>query len=167
MTDILKNSDYIKKTLSGAIIEAYKKDKQEVIVIDAKQIRQVATILKKELGFDMLLDISAIDWKKFPDKKNHRFELDYFFYNTKTAERVQIKAPVADEINPEVDEITSIYASANWCERECWDMMGIKFRGHPNLKRLLMWEEFIGYPLRKDYPTNRRQPVPVANKMLD
>ena len=59
----------------------------------------------------------------------------------------------------EVDSLTSLWAGADWLEREVWDMFGIRFRGHPNLKRILMYDEFVGHPLRKDYPVNKRQPL--------
>ena len=81
-------------------------------------------------------------------------------------ERVQLKVACLDDQNPEVDSIVEIYEIADWMERECWDMMGIRFNGHPNLKRLLMWEGFEGHPLRKDYPLNKRQPIPVSMKEL-
>jgi NADH-quinone oxidoreductase subunit C len=63
------------------------------------------------------------------------------------------------EDDPEVDSVTPLWAGADWLEREVWDMFGIRFRGHPNLKRILMYDEFVGHPLRKDYPVDRRQPL--------
>ena len=87
-----------------------------------------------------------------------RFELVYHFYSLPLNQRIRIKVPV-EESDPVVDSLTVLWASANWFEREVWDMFGIKFRGHPNLKRILMYEEFVGYPLRKDYPVNKRQPL--------
>jgi NADH-quinone oxidoreductase subunit C len=64
-----------------------------------------------------------------------------------------------EENSPEIETLTDLWPIANWLEREAWDMFGIKFLGHPNLKRLLMYEEFVGHPLRKDYPYNKRQPL--------
>jgi NADH-quinone oxidoreductase subunit C len=69
-----------------------------------------------------------------------------------------VEVPV-DEDDPEVDSLTSLWAGADWLEREVWDMFGIRFRGHPNLKRILMYDEFVGHPLRKDYAVNKRQPL--------
>jgi NADH/F420H2 dehydrogenase subunit C len=166
MNSELKNTDYLKKTLSGAVIVAVRKYNQEVITIDAAKLRDVAKVLRNELGFEMLLDVSALDWKKWKPVQLHRFEIDYFFYSVKNNERVQLKVTVLNDANPEVDSITDLYPSANWAERECWDMMGIKFHGHPNLKRLLMWAEFKGHPLRKDYLLDHRQPIPVAEDLL-
>ena len=72
--------------------------------------------------------------------------------------RLRLAVPV-EETDPEVDSLTPLWAAADWLEREVWDMFGIRFEGHPDLRRLLMYEEFVGHPLRKDYPINRRQPL--------
>ena len=71
---------------------------------------------------------------------------------------LRINVPVPGE-KPELDTITDLYPAANWLEREVWDMFGVRFSGHPNLERILMWEGFEGHPLRKDYPKERRQPL--------
>ena len=87
-----------------------------------------------------------------------RFEVVYHFFSLPLKARIRVKVPV-EEGQPEVDSLTSLWAGANWFEREVWDMFGIRFRGHPHLKRLLMYAEFEGHPLRKDYPVNRRRPL--------
>ena len=87
-----------------------------------------------------------------------RFEVVYHFFSLTQRQRLRVKVPV-EESNPEVVSLTSLWNSANWFEREVWDMFGIRFKGHPSLKRILMYEEFEGHPLRKDYPVNQRQPL--------
>ncbi len=87
-----------------------------------------------------------------------RFEVVYHFFSLLLKARLRVKVPV-EESDPEVDSLAGLWASANWFEREVWDMYGIRFRGHPNLKRILMYAEFQGHPLRKDYPVNKRQPL--------
>ena len=82
----------------------------------------------------------------------------YHFYSLKNNQRLRVKVPV-DEKDPQVDSLTGFWASANWYEREVWDMFGIKFKGHPDLKRILMYEEFKGHALRKDYAFDKRQPL--------
>ena len=82
----------------------------------------------------------------------------YPFYPAQRKQRSRLVVPV-EEADAELDSLTSLWAGADWLEREVWDMFGIRFRGHPNLKRILMYEEFEGHPLRKDYPVNRRQPL--------
>ncbi len=87
-----------------------------------------------------------------------RFEVVYHFFSLSLKRRVRVKVPV-EETSPEVDSLTPLWATADWFEREVWDMFGIRFRGHPDLRRILMYEGFEGYPLRKDYPVNKRQPL--------
>ena len=87
-----------------------------------------------------------------------RFEVVYHFFSLPLKSRIRVKVPV-EESDPMVASLTALWASANWFEREVWDMYGIRFRGHPDLKRILMYEEFVGHPLRKDYPVNKRQPL--------
>jgi NADH-quinone oxidoreductase subunit C len=87
-----------------------------------------------------------------------RFVLVYHFFSLSLKHRLRVEVPV-EEDDPEVDSVTSLWAGADWLEREVWDMFGIRFRGHPNLKRILMYEEFVGHPLRKDYAVNKRQPL--------
>ncbi len=87
-----------------------------------------------------------------------RFEVVYHFFSVSLNHRLRVKVPV-EEADPVVDSLTSLWGSADWFEREIWDMVGVRFRGHPNLKRILMYEEFEGHPLRKDYPVDQRQPL--------
>lgn len=87
-----------------------------------------------------------------------RFELVIHFFSLPLKHRIRIKVPV-EESQAEVDSLTGLWPAANWFEREVWDMFGIRFKGHPNLKRLLMYDQFAGHPLRKDYPVNKRQPL--------
>ena len=87
-----------------------------------------------------------------------RFEVAYHFYSTARNHRLRVKVPLA-EADPVVASLTELWQSANWFEREVWDMFGIRFTGHPNLKRILLYEPFQGHPLRKDYPVTKRQPL--------
>ena len=87
-----------------------------------------------------------------------RFVVVYHFFSLPLKHRLRVEVPV-EEADAEVDSLTSEWPSADWLEREVWDMFGIRFRGHPNLKRILLYDEFVGHPLRKDYPVNRRQPL--------
>ena len=108
-----------------------------------------------ELAFNFLMDITAVDYLS---KKDERFEVVYHFYSLKYNHRLRVKIPVTEE-DCVAESITPFWKTANWYEREIWDMYGIKFRNHPNLRRILMYEEFKGHPLRKDYPINKRQPL--------
>lgn len=87
-----------------------------------------------------------------------RFEVVYHLVSLRRQRRLRLKVPV-EETEASVPSVTSVWKGANWFEREAWDMFGIMFKGHPNLKRLLMYDSFQGHPLRKDYPVNKRQPL--------
>jgi NADH-quinone oxidoreductase subunit C len=90
-----------------------------------------------------------------------RFVVVYHLFSLPLKHRLRVEVPIeeVDGADPEVDSVTPFWAGADWLEREVWDMFGIRFRGHPNLKRILMYEEFVGHPLRKDYAVNKRQPL--------
>ncbi len=96
-------------------------------------------------------------WPGPPDAA--RFAVVYHFYSMAKKHRLRLQVPLEDETSPEVDSLVSLWPGANWLEREVWDMFGIGFRGHPDLKRILMYEGFEGHPLRKDYPVKKRQPL--------
>jgi NADH/F420H2 dehydrogenase subunit C len=159
-------ADYLKKTSDDLVQKSYPVFENEVIEVGAAHLKPAMKILKEELGFTTLLDIICVDWSASKTQKtNSRFELSYLLFNTEKNERVQVKVFLNDE-KPEVVSLCDVFGSANWAERECFDMMGIIFTGHPNLKRLLMWDEFEGHPLRKDYALDKRQPIPVLAKLL-
>src|SRR6202012_1256847 len=110
------------------------------------------------VAMNFLADLTAVDYFG----REPRFEVVYHLRSFKTGARLRVKALVAEPEDgsvPACDSVVSVWASANWMEREVWDLYGIKFRGHPDLRRILMYEEFVGHPLRKDYPKEKRQPL--------
>ncbi|HEX8683074.1 MAG TPA: NADH-quinone oxidoreductase subunit D [Ardenticatenaceae bacterium] len=114
------------------------------LVVERERLLAVATVLRDELGFDLLSNLTAVD---YPD----RFEVVYHLFSiTQGGPHVYLKVH-ADKEDPVVPSLMSLYRSVDWQERETYDMYGIRFAGHPNLKRILMWEGFEGFPLRKDY----------------
>lgn len=100
----------------------------------------------------------AETWERGVSNDEHRFEVVYHFYSTRYNRRIRVKVPLT-AADPVVDSLTPLWEGANWFEREVWDMFGIRFTGHPDLRRLLMYGEFEGHPLRKNYPFNKRQPL--------
>ena len=111
------------------------------------------------LAFDVLMDLTAVDYLKFPGREDGpRFEVVYHLYSITHNHRLRLKVRV-DEDDASVPSVVALWPIANWLEREAWDMFGVRFEGHPDLRRLLMYEEFVGHPLRKDYPISRRQPL--------
>ncbi len=107
-----------------------------------------------DLDFDMLIDVTAVDYLG----REPRFEVVYQFLSLEKNHRLRVKIRVP-ESDVRVHSLVEIWKSANWLERETWDMFGVRFDGHPDLRRILMYEEFVGHPLRKDYPVNKRQPL--------
>jgi NADH-quinone oxidoreductase subunit C len=107
---------------------------------------------------NMLLDVTAVDWL---DRREPRFDVVYQLLSLTHLHRLQVKVPI-DEDSAEVDSLRPLYSSANFLEREVFDMYGIRFRGHGDLRRILLYDEFVGHPLRKDYPLRGKQPrVPL------
>ena len=119
------------------------------VKLDKKNIVKVCKFLKEneELEFKLCEDVTAIDWAKRTD----RFTVVYHIFSLKHNFRLRLKADV-DESDCSIDTVTSVWKSANWAEREAYDMYGIKFKGHPDLRRMYMPEEFEYHPLRKDFP---------------
>ncbi len=140
----------------GDIREAALSNGQAVAVIAPDALSRIMEFLKTDarLLFNVLLDITAVD---FADRES-RFDVVYHLLSMPFSQRLRIKVAVSGE-KPAVDSLTSLWDSANWLEREVWDMFGIQFVGHPNLKRILLYPEFEGHPLRKDYPIRKRQPL--------
>ncbi len=153
----------VQEQFPQAVIETHAFRGDETVIIRADALRAVAKFLKTnaELDFNFLMDLTAVDYLFYAGgriQKECRFEVVYHFLSLKHNHRLRIKVPIA-EANPEVDTLSDLWPSANWYEREVWDMFGIRFKGHPNLKRILMYEEFQGHALRKDYAFDKRQPL--------
>jgi NADH-quinone oxidoreductase subunit C len=166
---------------------AYRGD--QTVVVRPEFLLPIARFLKEDpdLQMNLLVDVTAVDYSTFgkspapaffassgiavrpssqiPDEDpwpgppaKARFAVVYHFYSIDHKHRLRLVVPV-EETEAELDSLTPLWAGADWLEREVWDMYGIRFRGHPNLKRILMYKEFEGHPLRKDYPVNKRQPL--------
>ena len=126
-----------------------------VLQLAPAQVSGAVRTLRDRLGFDMLLDLTAVDWLA---KQEPRFEVVWHFFATATQTRVRVKTRVA-ESHPVVDSLTSLYGSAAFMERECHEMFGVRFEGNADLRPILLYEGFVGHPLRKDYPKDREQPL--------
>lgn len=120
------------------------------IIVAPERLYAVLEALKQGAGFDMLIDITAADYLYYPDAKD-RFGVIYCLLNTQTGERIYVKTHV-NEPDLTIPSACPLWKGADWMEREVYDMYGIVFEGHPDLRRILMPDEFTGYPLRKDYP---------------
>ncbi len=111
------------------------------------------------LDFEMLIDLTAVDRSALPgDAQGPRFEVVYQLYSLQKKQRLRVKAAVPPDAG-EIESVASLWPAADWMEREAWDLYGIRFAGHPDLRRILLYEEFEGHPLRKDHPKQGRQPL--------
>jgi len=141
---------------------------QTQVAVPAENLTAVVRFLKDEpaLAYDMLSDITCVDYLNFPGAKN-RFGLVYVLNSVNAGTpRLTIRV-FLNEPEIEVDSLVPIYAGAEWLEREVFDMFGIRFRGHPDLRRILTWDDFVAHPLRKDYPVTgkgEREAYPVINR---
>ncbi|HVM62311.1 MAG TPA: NADH-quinone oxidoreductase subunit C [Verrucomicrobiae bacterium] len=120
---------------------------ETTVTIAREKIVVACEFLKKECGFDMLTDLSGVD----NYGEDPRYEVDYLLYSLAEKCHLRLKVRVSED-DMIVDSVTGIWRGADWHEREAFDMFGIRFRGHPNLKRIIMWEGYPYHPLRKDFP---------------
>jgi len=179
----------VKDRFPHAVLASHAYRGDATVLVAGEFLLEVARALKEDPTFQMsfLMDLTAVDFSAFGTKRSPaffahsgvavrpnpeipdedpwpgipagaRFVVVYHFFSLPLKHRLRVEVPV-EEADPEVDSLTSLWNGADWLEREVWDMFGIRFRGHPNLKRILMYEQFVGHPLRKDYPVNKRQPL--------
>ncbi|MEY2531187.1 MAG: NADH-quinone oxidoreductase subunit [Verrucomicrobiota bacterium] len=116
-------------------------------IISPSDLREIAKFCRDELSFDYLIDITSID----NSGQEPRFEIVYELYSMTLAVHLRLKLRVSEDVGA-VDTVSDIWPTANWHEREIYDMMGLKFNGHPDLRRILMWEGYPFFPLRKEFP---------------
>lgn len=135
--------------VGDAIVNAKEQVGEITLLIDRDRIVDVCRSFKED-GFVYLVDLCGVDYSKYPNHTGPRFSVVYTLYSFQKNARVRLRV-WTDEATP-VPSVTSVWKTANWHERETFDMLGITFAGHPNLERILMWEGFNGYPLRKDFP---------------
>jgi len=148
------------KRFASFVVDTHAQCGDETVVLRREGLVPVVEFLKTdpEMAFDMCIDITAVDKLGFPEHTGPRFEVVYHFYSLRHRHRIRLKVPVEQD-DPVVDTLSFLYKGANWFEREVWDMFGIRFRGSPDHRRILLYEEFEGHPLRKDYPQRGYQPL--------
>lgn len=136
------------------------------LLVDSKDLRSTLLKLKKDEDFTILLDMTAVDYSKFPDSTPSRFAVVYVLRSSDFKKETTVKAFVSDE-TLSVDTVCDIFASANWAEREAYDQYGVIFLNHPNLKRVLNHKQFVGHPLRKDYKITQGQICTETEDLMD
>jgi NADH-quinone oxidoreductase subunit C len=151
-----KALDRLKEQFGDAVLSTHSQHGDDTAVIARERIREVLTFLRDdpELAFNYPVDLTCVDHYG----REPRFEVVYHLYSIDKKHRVRVKCGVPEE-DPVIDTAAVLFPAWNWFEREVWDMFGVKFAGHPDLRRLFMYESFVGHPLRKDYPKDKRQPL--------
>ena len=148
----------LKTRLRDGVLSTHSQCGDETAVIERSLLHETCRWLHddEDLAFTMLSDLTAADYLTMG--RSPRFEVVYHLYSVSKKHRLRIKVGVPAD-DAAVDTVSDIWANANWCEREVWDLYGIRFEGHPDPRRILLYEEFVGHPLRKDYPKHKRQPL--------
>jgi NADH-quinone oxidoreductase subunit C len=151
--------DKLKARFGTSILETHSDFGDDTAVVEPSQWRAVCRYLREEpsLDFDLPVDLCGVD---YPDRVP-RMEVVMHLYSVAQRHRIRLKARVGDEDmqGAELESVTAIWPGMNWLEREVWDMSGVRFSGHPDLRRILMYPEFEGHPLQKSYPADRTQPL--------
>jgi len=152
--------DMLKERFGAAILETHSNFGDDTALVDPVVWQAVAQFLRDDpaLDFDMPIDLCGVD---YPSRTTGRMEVVMHLYSVSKGHRIRVKTRVGDEEmnGAEIDSVTPIWAGMNWLEREVWDMSGVRFRGHPDLRRILMYPEFEGHPLQRTYPADRTQPL--------
>ncbi len=146
----------LRSRFGAKILDSHERLGEETLVVARDGALEIFRHLRDdpEMAFDVLMDLTAVDYLG----RSPRFEVVSHLLSLRKGHRLRVKIGVDGE-DPWVHSLADLWQSANWAEREAFDMFGIRFEGHPDLRRILMYDSFEGYPLRKDYPVARRQPI--------
>lgn len=144
--------EQLQAAFSGLAVSEFRG--QTRVVVPPAALHDLLKFLKQHLGFEMLVDVTCVDYLHYRGAKD-RFGLVYLLANVETNQRLTVRTMVNDP-QPTVPTAVDLWEAANWLEREVWDMFGICFAGHPDLRRILLPEQFTAHPLRKDYPLQGR-----------
>lgn len=167
METTLPNTQLLMSEFGDRIVATHAFRGDETAIVQREALLPILGFLRDDprMDFNFLMDVTCTDYLTYPEPRAARFEVVYHLYSLRLGHRLRIKAAVAT--GERVASATPLWASADWAEREAWEMYGVVFDGHPNLKRLLTHIEFVGHPLRKDYPLRKRQALSEADTMVD
>jgi len=164
--------DLLQEKFGAAILATHAQFGDDTAVIEPGSWRAVALFLRDDprLGMNMFTDLCGVDYLNQRGEDEPRFEVVCHLRSLQYAHRIRIKSRIGDAEGEtvEIDSLVPVWKGADWFERETFDLMGITFKGHPDLRRILMYPEFKGAPLRKDYPASKTQPlIPYREGTLD
>jgi NADH-quinone oxidoreductase subunit C len=150
MTDMAENNRAVmklKEKFASSILDVKEFRGEVTVTIKKEDVVEVCRFLKENLQYNLLTDVTAVDYLG----KDPRFLVVYNLYSIPNKDRLRLKAPVG-ESDTTIDSVIPVWTTANWLEREVYDLFGITFNNHPDLRRILMTDDWVGHPLRKDYP---------------
>lgn len=152
--------DILKSKFGAAILETHDHRGDDTAVVEPARIRDICAFLKEDerCAFDMPIDVTGVDYSRYPGARDWRFEVVYHLRSTRHNHRVRLKARL-DGGAPALPSVRPVWRGVDWYEREVFDMFGVRFEGHPDLRRILTYPEFKGHALRKDYPVRGYQPL--------
>jgi len=163
MADMAENHRAVVKLrerFASSLIDV-KEFRGEVTVTVAKEsIVEVCRFLKESLAYNLLTDVTSVDYLG----QEQRFMMVYNLYSIPNKDRLRVKAPVAEE-KASIATVSTVWSTADWLEREVFDLFGIRFEGHPDLRRILMTDDWVGHPLRKDYPLQGPDREPYKGRL--
>ena len=151
----------LKEQFAAAVIDVVEFRGEVTVTVKKDAILEVLQYLKQSLQFNLLTDVTAVDYL---GKQDPRFMAVYNLYSIPNKDRLRVKAPVADD-DCRIDSVSDIWKSAIFLEREVYDLMGIVFTNHPDLRRILMTDDWVGHPLRKDYPVQGPDREPYKGRL--
>lgn len=150
----------IKARFADEVLDVVEFRGETTVTVKKEQIVDICKFMRDDLGYNLLCDLCAVDYMG----QAPRFMVVYNMYNITTKQRFRIKAPV-EEQDAVIDTVCTVWGTANWLEREVWDLMGIDFADHPDLRRILMPADWEGHPLRKDYPVQGPDREPYQGRL--
>ncbi len=151
----------LKEKYAASIIDVVEFRGEVTVTVAKSAIIEILSFLKKSLTYNLLTDLTAVDYL---GKKEERFMMVYLLYSIPNKDRLRIKTPVA-ETDCTIPTAIPVWKTANWLEREVFDLFGITFSGHPDLQRILMADDWVGHPLRKDYPLQGPDREPYKGRL--
>jgi NADH-quinone oxidoreductase subunit C len=163
MADMAENNravQKLKEKFANSLIDVKEFRGEVTVTVRKEDIVAVCRFLKTDLSYNMLTDVTAVDYPG----SDQRFMMVYNLYSIPNKDRLRIKAPV-EESACSIDTLSGLWNSANWLEREVYDLFGINFIGHPDLRRILMTDDWVGHPLRKDYPLQGPDREPYKGRL--
>jgi len=135
------------EAMEDALLSADRFAGELTLRVPQQKIREICAFFKEKQGFDFLVDLTAIDW---PEREEGRFDIVYWLHRHSDSTRLRLVCALPEDES--IDSVVPVWKTANWLEREVYDMFGVIFEAHPDLERILTWEGFNGHPLRKDFP---------------